>query len=396
MCQNRPIGVYEKYIGDAVSAADSGLDEPPNLSGLARLFQEQRIDGLVCRSGVNVVYLSGIASPGTLGRHLDLTDTPRETFTVWPASGEPVVVVSEIAADVARMTSRIANVETYRDYLDAPEAVLASVIGKLNLAKSRVGFDQAWFGATRWAELSRLLPEMQPVDCTRQIDLVRAVKAPAEIEHLRHAAAVLDRALQDVFVSVRSGQTERQVNARVCARALELGAASVHGILQSSSNPILYGGESETILENGNMIRTDYVSYSQGYAANLSRLLHVGRPPRQTQAKYQSYLAMYKDAVRLLRPGAVGGEIHDRIQSMFKSNGWEVGPPISGHGIGAWFHQQRPLLVPGSTDVLEAGMVVAIEPISGHWHLQDEYLVTDSEPVRISAGFDIERLPWTE
>jgi Xaa-Pro aminopeptidase len=395
MCQNPSGGVYESNM-EAVSA-ERGLRpaEVVNLARLSRLFRDQRIEALVCRSGINTMYLSGIATPGTLGRHLDLADTPRETFVVWPASGEPVVVVSEIASQLARVTSRIAHVHTYRDYVDTPEQALADVLGGMNVATSRVGFDQAWFGARRWAQLLRLIPEVRPVDCTDDLDRIRAVKTPAEIEHLKRSAALLDAAFAEVFPTVRPGLTERQVHARICAAALELGAGSVHGILQSSSNPVLYGGEGESRLEAGDLVRTDYVSYLGGYAANLSRLLHVGAPSPETNGRFDAYLAMYKEAVGLLRAGVSGGQIHRSIQDVFKSRGWESGPAISGHGIGLWFHQQPPLLVEGSTDMLEEGMVVAIEPISGHWHLQDEYLITDGAPQRLSDTFDLEKLPWT-
>jgi len=367
---------------------------PVNLRGLDELLRVERIDALVCRSGINVMYLTGIATPGTLGRHLDLTETPREAFVVWPASGEPVAVVSKIASEVARATSRVTKLETYRDYVDSPEEALARVLRRLGLERARVGFDVAWFGARRWADLKRLLPELEPVDCTEGLDLLRAIKTPVEVERLRHAAAVLDQALIDVFPTVKAGQTERQVHARISERAIELGAGSVHGILQTSSNPVLYGGESDARLAVGDLVRTDYVAYVDGYAANLSRLLHIGRPSAEMERLYATYIHIYGEAVALLRAGGIGGQIHRSIGALFESNGWKAGPAISGHGIGVWFHQQHPFLVEGSTDVLQPGMVVAIEPISGHWHVQDEYVITDGSPLRISATFDIERLTW--
>ena len=378
-------------------AAPAGeVHELVNLRGLEELLTGMRLDALVCHSGMNVTYLSGIGAPGTLGRHLDLAETPRETFVVWPQSGEGCVVLSDIASHLARATSRIQQFEVYQDYADSPEEALARVIRRSGLAKARVGFDLAWFSARRWGEFLRLVPDLQPVDCTDELDSVRAIKTPAEVEQLRRAALVLDRAFMDVFPTVRSGESERTVHARLSARAIELGAGSIHGILQASSNPVLYGGESNIQLGDGDLVRTDYVAYVNEYSANLSRLLHVGRPPSRTTDKYATYLDIYKDAVDLLRPGAVGGEIHRAIRALFEKRGWEAGPPISGHGIGIWFHQQRPLLVESSTDVLQPGMVVAIEPISGHWHLQDEYLITEGAPERISSSFDIEVLPWTE
>ena len=380
-----------------MTTADPAVDartELVNLRALRELFAALGVDAIVCRGGINVTYLSGVATPGTLGRHLDLSDTARETFVVWPLEGEPVAIVSEIAAGVARTSSRIPDLRTYRDYLDDPKVVLADVLRERELDRCRVGFDVAWFGARGWSALQRVLPGVEAVDCTDQLDSVRAVKTPTEVERLRRAAAILDRAIIAAFHEVVPGQTERQVHAAVCARAIELGAGTVHGILQSSSNEVLYGGESDAQLLAGDLVRTDYVAYVDGYATNLSRILHVGRPSAKTTRKYATYLDMYREAVDLLRPGAIGGEIHRTVRRLFERRGWPSGPAISGHGIGVWFHQQRPLIVAGSTDVIEPGMVIAFEPISGHWHLQDEYLVTGSTPARISDVCDLERLPW--
>jgi len=366
----------------------AGRFDEVNVSALARLIDHGHLDAVVCRSGVNVAYLSGIATPGTLGRHLDLAATPRPTFVIWPAEGEPILVTSEIAAGLARATSWIETVRTYRDYREDAEECLAAVIEGAGLGRARVGFDISWFGAKRWAELKGRLPDVDAVDVTDDMDRVRAVKTPAEVERLRAAAALLDRCLADVFPTVRVGQSERAVHARIVARATELGADSIHGILQSSDNPVLYGGESDVRLVEGSVIRTDYVLYLNGYAANLSRPLHVGAPSDALLDRYQAYVSVCRDVVGLLRSGRRGGDIHESIQDAFRSVSLEPGPAISGHGIGRWFHQQYPLCVPGSTDVLEPGMVIALEPISGHWHLQDEFLITGSDPVRISDGFD--------
>ena len=57
---------------------------------------------------------------------------------------------------------------------------------------------------------------------------------------------------------------------------------------------------------------------------------------------------------------------------------------LAGHGVGAWWHQQEPYMVPSSDRVLEEGMVVALEPHIGYWHLQDMVLVTPDGPRLLS------------
>lgn len=395
MCHNPAQSLSETDRFAARGGSAVAVRDDVNLAGLDDLLRTQQLDAIVCRGGLNVTYLSAMAMPGTLGRHLDLAETDRPVYVLWPAAGDPELIVSEIASELAQSTARIETVRTYADYVEPPEAALADELKARGLAKSRIGFDAAWFGANRWSELNGLLPDAKAVDCTDALDLVRAVKTPAEVARLREAATLLDRVLADVFPSVRAGQTERDVNARIVATALELGADGVHGILQSSSNTVLYGGESDQRLQDGDLLRTDYVLYLNGYAANLSRPLHVGGPSARTQRLYRSYAQICSEAVALLRPGTRGGDLHHGIQELFIAAGWTPGPAISGHGIGRWFHQQRPMLVSGSSDVLQAGMVIALEPISGHWHLQDEFLITEGDPVRISDTFEWEALNWT-
>ena len=49
---------------------------------------------------------------------------------------------------------------------------------------------------------------------------------------------------------------------------------------------------------------------------------------------------------------------------------------LIGHGVGAWWHQQEPILRRKSELVLEEGMVLALEPHVNFWHVQDMILVT--------------------
>ena len=54
--------------------------------------------------------------------------------------------------------------------------------------------------------------------------------------------------------------------------------------------------------------------------------------------------------------------------------------PWPGTAWGRGGHQQPPFLVPSDNTVLEAGMVLALEPHVDYWHLQDMALVTDDGP----------------
>src|SRR4026208_637039 len=69
-----------------------------NLARLNALMDEAKLDALVLRSGQNFTYLSGVVYPGTLQRHMGLTDSTRPVVLVWPRNGKPVIVTNKTAA----------------------------------------------------------------------------------------------------------------------------------------------------------------------------------------------------------------------------------------------------------------------------------------------------------
>ena len=64
---------------------------------------------------------------------------------------------------------------------------------------------------------------------------------------------------------------------------------------------------------------------------------------------------MLAELVAAIGPGRVAGDLDTMARAQLEF------PHHTGHGIGTGYHEE-PRLVPGSTTVLEAGMVVAMEP----------------------------------
>jgi Xaa-Pro aminopeptidase len=60
--------------------------------------------------------------------------------------------------------------------------------------------------------------------------------------------------------------------------------------------------------------------------------------------------------------------------------------------VGAWWHQQEPYIVPTCHQTLEAGMVLALEPHVGYWHLQDLIEITADGPRLLSDRFNTDEM----
>ena len=224
---------------------------------------------------------------------------------------------------------------------------------------------------------------------------MRNCKTPAELALLRQAAALQDEAHSEVFASARSGDTERELHARMIAAMLRRGAESAHGMLQASTNPVTYGGEGDTPIERGVALRTDYVCYLDGYAANLSRMAVMGAPDAAQVERYRTLRDIhYATIANMLRPGVAACDVYAFVRQQLIDAGFPNVAGLVGHSIGVWWHQEEPMLTPNESRQLRAGMVVCLEPIlDGFWHLQDEILIGPEAPELLSTLFNTEELP---
>jgi Xaa-Pro aminopeptidase len=358
-----------------------------NVDRLNRYMDEHDLAAVAVRSGVNFTYLSGMPMPGTLARHLDIASTVRGFMVLWPRAGEPTIVLDAFAERLARRESWIKHVEVYQAYEESLYTKVAAIIADRGVAAARIGFEQDALSAAHWEEIQRASPRLTMVNCSRLMDQVRWIKTDAEIALQKKAADLLDDVYLDVFPTIRDGDTERTIHARLVAACIDRGCAFVHGILNSSSNDVMYGGESGVQFRKGDFVRNDYVAYLEGYPGHQSRLAILGSPTQDQRRGYDLTLDVHRKTIDRCRAGVTAGEIYSFVVQEFKKHRIDYTASLVGHSMGPWFHQQEPVLRRGSDIVLEKGMIIAVEPQRLHWHLQDLVLIGDGRPEIISDKF---------
>jgi Xaa-Pro aminopeptidase len=362
-----------------------------NIDRLNAYMDRNDLAAVAVRTGVNFTYLSGMAMPGTLSRHLDIASTTRGFMVFWPRSGEPIIVVDAFAEKLVRRESWIDRVEVYQAYVGSLYTRMAELIADAGLATARIGFEQDGISAAHWNEIHRALPKLDMVNCSRMMDEVRWIKTADEIVQQKRAADLLDDTLAEVFPTISDGETERDVHARMVMACMRKGAGYVHGILNSSSNDVMYGGESDIAFRKGDFVRNDYVAYFNGCPGHQSRLAILGAPSAEQMRGYELTLDVHRKTIDKCRAGVTAGEIYSFVVEEFRKKGIDYGASLVGHGMGPWFHQQEPVLRRNSDIVLEKGMILAVEPQRLHWHLQDLILVDDGPPRLISDRFPTDR-----
>ena len=372
-------------------------DRPPVIANVARLhaaMDRERLAAVVVRSGQNFTYLSGVSIPGTYGRYLDLTDSPRGLFLIWPRHGDAIMVRSRFNEGTERMIaaeSWVPRTEAYEAFAEEPLARLCDVIAHAGLAGERIGFETSYLSAAACRDIRERLPKIEMVDGTALLDHVRFVKTPPEIERLRTAAHLLDDVYREVFSSLRPGDTERETHRRMVSACLRRGVDSVHGAWTYGVINTAAGGEPRAF-QAGDVLRTDYIAYLRNYPGHQSRNAIFGPPPAAVRDEYRAYRDIYLAALDRCRPGVRASDIFDFIVAAFERQGWRYTQVLVGHSVGAWWHQQEPILARGRDTLLEDGAVIAVEPITERWYLQDMIVVRGNGAELLSDTFPTDEM----
>ena len=115
-------------------------------------------------------------------------------------------------------------------------------------------------------------------------------------------------------------------------------------------------------------------------------------PSAEQQRQYAVIRDIYQAANDLLTPGRTAGEVYQFVVDRFAAVGMAYKSMLAGHSVGAWWHQQEPVISRDNPRRLEEGMVIAMEPHINHWHIQDMLLIGPNGPELISGKFSTDEI----
>ncbi len=228
---------------------------------------------------------------------------------------------------------------------------------------------------------------MELVSARCAVEELRAVKDEDEVDALRRACAVADRALAELAVegALRPGRTEREVGRELDARMLALGAEAVSFetiVATGANSAIPHHRPDGTELRGGDFLKLDFGATVDGYHSDMTRTLVLGHAAdwqtevhalvHTAQAAGRAALAVGADVT------AVDAASRDVITAAGHGEHFTHG---LGHGVGLQIHEAPGISALGA-GTLSAGMAVTVEPgvyLPGHGgvRIEDTLIVTD-------------------
>jgi Xaa-Pro aminopeptidase len=145
-------------------------------------------------------------------------------------------------------------------------------------------------------------------------------------------------------------------------------------------------------------VTMDFGVLLDGYCSDMTRTVHLGKGSRREWDVYHSVLEAQMAAVAAVAPGVTCGAVDEAARRVLRKAGLaKAFSHSTGHGVGLEIHE-GPRIAAKQEQVLEAGMVITIEPGA---YLTGEFGVRIEDMVLVTAtGSEVltERSPkaWIE
>ncbi len=232
----------------------------------------------------------------------------------------------------------------------------------------RLAFEAEAVSYATWEALQREAggrPGMELVGRRELVETLRARKDDDELARLRRAAAIAGEAFEATLPLVKPGAVERDLALEIEWRMRRAGAEAVAFELIVASGPrsaLPHGRADGRRLAAGEFVVFDIGARYEGYHSDMTRTVHTGRPDGEERLLYETVLEAQRRALDALRPGAAARAVDAAARSVIEAagHGRRFGHG-TGHGVGLLVHE-APRVAPQSSEVLEAGMVVTVEP----------------------------------
>ncbi len=219
------------------------------------------------------------------------------------------------------------------------------------------------------AEHSRLAKGLPPGlrlrEAPAMVEQARMIKDAEEIERLRAAVLLGSRLFHVVLKAIRPGVKETDVAAELEYAAGRAGAdgMSFDTIIASGVRSALpHGRASEAVIPAHGFVVCDFGVILAGYCSDMTRTVHVGQPSPQMRRHYDAVREAQQAALATVKAGVRADEVDRSARKVLRNKGLGSNFTHStGHGVGLEIHE-APRLAAGRKDVLQAGMVITIEP----------------------------------
>lgn len=358
------------------------------LDALRNMLIKEKLDAVIVSKDENVRYFSGFTGDSTMllisvHRAFLVTDF-RYTEQAQQQSKNFEIVEQE--KGLLKRVAELINAEGYK----------------------KVGFEGGVMSFDIYSALKKKLT-LAKLSKSVRIDSLREVKYAEEIELIRKAVEISDKAFSKVLTYIKEGITENDVAIYLETAMRELGSerpAFTTIVASGVRGSLPHGTATDKVIEAGDLVTMDFGAVYRGYHSDITRTVCVGWADDIKRNLYELVLKGQKRGVELVKPNISGKFVDVAVRKLFDSEGEEIlkslGLPLTeknsdgeaigisryfghglGHSLGLEIHEEPRLSRLSKCEKLPVNTLITVEPglYIPNWggvRIEDTVLVTES------------------
>ena len=203
------------------------------------------------------------------------------------------------------------------------------------------------------------------VPYNKEINGFRGVKEGWELERMRKAQDITDKAFTEVLGRIKPGMTELELQAELIYCLYKNGGQglSFDPIVVSGPNTSLpHGVAGDRVIREGDFVTMDFGVLYQGYCSDMTRTVAVGYATEEMQKVYDTVLKAQLAGIAVTKAGVPGKDIDAAARKVIEDAGY--GPYFGhgyGHSLGLEIHE-APNPNGGNDQPMPVGAVCSAEP----------------------------------
>jgi Xaa-Pro aminopeptidase len=251
---------------------------------------------------------------------------------------------------------------------------------------ARIGFERDHLTVGQFSHLEKGAPSRSRlIPVSALVEGLRMVKDEDEIELIRTSVKTNSRALHAALKRFKPGMTEAALAGEIDYQSRKLGAdgPAFDTIVAAGPRAALPHAQPGSAKIGPGMLLIDMGAFQNGYASDMTRMVHVGEADSHYCRLYTAVLQAEMAGVDAVKAGASTASVDKATRDVLRKHDLDkYFVHSTGHGLGLEIHE-APRLGKKDTGTLQAGMVVTVEPgiyIPG-WggiRIEDTVLVTET------------------
>lgn len=330
-----------------------------------------KLDGMIVSNPVNVKFLTGLEEEGIF------IVAPRENIFITDSRyiesvNRKLTIDDEIIAyDSKRLTKF-----DYEGFFMQCE---------------NIGFEEKYVTYENYKKYLQTY-QVNLIETEGLIENQRIVKDEEEIDKIKKACEITEKAFDYICENIKEGMTEKDIAFEIEKFMIKNGADGLafDSIVASGPNSSMpHAVPTDRKIESGDIIQFDIGAKYKGYASDFSRVIFVDKMEDRYKEIYDFVLEEQEKISKNLKDTSnIKIVIKDR-ETEYKLKGYDVLHAF-GHGVGLDIHE-APVLASRQDMILKENAIIAIEPgvyFPGKFgiRIEDTYRVTKTQCINLTTS----------